>query len=92
MPWMKFSIDDGCHVTWAVHTPDGPRYLHAIGDGVQGNRITTEMAQMRFEKSRFRTTWVPILFANRALIEGRRSINCVTAAAGAFCRGWFWLP
>jgi hypothetical protein len=92
MAWMKIAFDDGCHVAWSVRTSAGQRFLHAIGDGPEGNRITEDMAKMRFEKSRFRTPWLPILFPKRALIEGRRSINCVTAATGAFCRGWFWLP
>lgn len=92
MAWMKFGFDDGCHVIWTVRTRGGQKYLHAIGEGAEGNRITANMAQMRFEKSRFHTPWFPILFPSRALIDGRRSVNCVTAAAGAFCRGWFWLP
>jgi hypothetical protein len=92
MPWLKFSNDESWHVSWAVSTSTGTTYLHAIGNGGQGNRITQDMARMRFEKGRVRSPWVPILFASRALIEGRRSINCVTAAAGAICRGWFWLP
>jgi hypothetical protein len=91
MAWMKIGFDDGCHVAWAVSTPEGQRFLHAIGDGPNGNCITEEMAQMRFDKSRVHTPWLPILFPSRSLISGRQSINCVTAAAGAFRRGWFWL-
>ena len=89
---MKIGFDDGCHVAWTVRSDGHERFLHAIGDGPAGNRITQDMARMRFDKSRFHTPWLPILFPQRAVIEGRRSINCVTAAAGAFCRGWFWLP
>ena len=92
MAWMKIAFDEGCHVAWSVRSGEGRRFLHAIGEGREGNRITQEMAKMRFEKSRFRTPWIPILFPGRALVEGRRSLNCVTAAAGALCRGWFWLP
>ncbi len=88
---MKFGFDEGCHVAWTVASSDGKKFLHAFGEGAEGNRITTDMAQMRFNKSRVYTPWLPILFPSRAMIDGRRSFNCVTAAAGAFSRGWFWL-
>jgi hypothetical protein len=92
MGWMKIGFDDGCHVSWTVRTGTEERFLHAIGEGDEGNRITPELAKMRFEKSRFWSPWLPIIFPRRACIDGRRSINCVTAACRAFCRGWIWWP
>jgi hypothetical protein len=92
MPWIKIAMDQTCHVAWSVRHAGRQHFLHAIGQGTQGNRITEELAKMRFEKSPLRTPWLPILFPSRALIQGKRSINCITAATGALCRGWFWFP
>jgi hypothetical protein len=89
---MKVGFDDGCHVAWSVRSVGEQHFLHAIGEGEQGNRVTEELAKIRFDKCRFFTPWLPILFAERALIQGQRVRNCVTAAFGAFCRGWFWFP
>lgn len=88
MAWMKIAVDEVCHVTWTVHTNGRQRYLHAIGDGDDANRVTEELARMRFDKSRLRTPWLPILFPKRAMTHGRKARNCATAAAAAFRRGW----
>ena len=89
---MRIGVDECCHVAWCVHVDGEQHFLHAIGEGEEGNRITDDLAKMRFDKSRFRTPWLPVLFPRRALVADRRSYNSGTAAAGAFCRGWFWLP
>ena len=53
--WMKIAFDDGCHVTWCVARNGERHFLHAIGDGDRGSRVTDEFAQMRFDKSRLHT-------------------------------------
>jgi hypothetical protein len=45
MGWIKASIDETCHVAWRVRVGGEDVYLHAIGDGVAGNRVTGEMAR-----------------------------------------------
>lgn len=92
MTWIKIAIDEVCHVSWSVRQADRRVYLHAIGDGERGNRVTDEMARMRFDKSRLYTPWIPVLFPSRVVTLESRSINCATAAARAAVRGWFWIP
>jgi hypothetical protein len=89
--WIKISIDETCHVVWQVkrHGTAG-KYLHAIGDGAEGNRVTDEMAEKRFHAGRCKTPWLPVLFPDRATLYGQRSQNCVTAASRALWRGWFY--
>jgi hypothetical protein len=90
--WIKISIDDTCHVAWLVRAHGRETYLHAIGDGPAGNRVTTDMAQMRFTKGACKTPWLPVLFPHRAVTLQRRSHNCVTAASRALVRGWLFWP
>ncbi len=92
MGWVKLSIDETCHVAWVVRRRDGEMYLHAIGHGAAGTRVTEDMARARFAGGQLKTPWIPVLFPGRAAVRGRRSCNCVTAAAGAVVRGWFYLP
>jgi hypothetical protein len=47
--WIKISVDETCHVVWSVTDARGRRYLHAIGDRKVGNRVTSEMAEKRFD-------------------------------------------
>ena len=92
MGWIKLGVDETCHVTWVVRQGGAETYLHAIGDGSAGTRVTADMARTRFDKSRVHVGWLPVLFPRRAALPGRRSINCVTAAAGAMVRGWLYFP
>lgn len=92
MGWIKASVDETCHVAWRVRVGGEDVYLHAIGEGAVGNRVTGEMARARFEGGRCFTPWLPVLFPGRAVTTGRRSINCVTAAGRAVVRGWVWWP
>jgi hypothetical protein len=55
-----------------------------------GNRITTDHAEKRFHQGACITPWLPVLFAHRTIMPGIRSRNCVTAAARAMWRGWFY--
>lgn len=92
MGWIKISIDESCHVAWKVRAKGREVFLHAIGDGWAGNRVTAELARKRFEAGKCVTPWLPVLFPRRAATGGRRSINCVTAAGRALVRGWFYWP
>jgi hypothetical protein len=91
MGWIKLSVDETCHVVWAVRSKAGDIFLHAIGDGAEGNRVTREMARKRFDGGKCKTPWMPVIFPERAVFEQRRSMNCVTAAAVAVFRGWFYV-
>jgi hypothetical protein len=89
--WIKISVDETCHVVWKVRRRGHVVCLHAIGDGPEGNRVTGEMAEKRFDGGRCITPWMPVLFPHRAVTLGRRSRNCVTAASRAVVRGWvYW--
>ena len=61
--WIKISVDETCHVVWKVRTQGKVECLHAIGDGAEGNRVTSEMAEKRFEGGKCITPWLPVLFA-----------------------------
>ena len=67
--WIKLSIDETCHVVWKVHAPDRDIYLHAIGDGPAGNRVTEDCAEKRFNDSGCRTPWLPVLFTDRVQVK-----------------------
>jgi hypothetical protein len=89
--WVKISVDDTCHVVWQVkRRGTEPQFLHAIGEGPEGNRVTEEMAAKRFEAGVCKTPWLPVLFPDRTIMTGDRSHNCVTAASRALWRGWFY--
>jgi hypothetical protein len=90
MGWIKASIDETCHVAWRVRIGQRQTYLHAIGDGKAGNRVTEDLAKVRFDGGKCFTPWLPVLFPDRAVTTGRRSLNCVTAAARATLRGWLY--
>lgn len=89
---IKISLDETCHVVWKVRRRRQVAYLHAVGDGPTGNRVTSEMAEKRFQQGRCFTPWLPVIFVGRATTCGRKSINCVTAASRALLRGWFYFP
>ena len=91
MGWIKISVDENCHVAWKVRQHGKESYLHAIGDGAIGNRVTENLARVRFDGGKCRTPWLPVVFADRAMTQKRRSLNCVTAATSALIRGWFYL-
>jgi hypothetical protein len=91
MGWIKLSIDETCHLAWAVRAAGCEYYLHAVGDGAAGNRVTQDLAKMRFDGGKFITPWLPVLFPRRAVTEHRRSINCVTAGMAAMMRGWLYI-
>jgi hypothetical protein len=88
--WIKISVDETCHVVWKVRANGRIECLHAIGDGAEGNRVTHDMAEKRFEQGTCVTPWLPVLFPGRTVMLGKRSTNCVTAASRALWRGWFW--
>ena len=88
--WIKLSVDETCHVVWKVRARGTETYLHAIGDGPAGNRVTTDSAEKRFDAGKCHTPWLPVLFTQRATPLYMRSTNCVTAASRAVCRGWFY--
>lgn len=92
LPWIKFSIDETWHVAWVVHWCGIDHFRHAIGDGVAGNRVTDNLAELRFTQSKYHSIWLPILFPQRALMDGSKSLNCVTAAIRALLRGWIYIP
>ena len=90
MGWIKASIDETCHVAWQVRIGTSETYLHAIGDGETGNRVTEDLARVRFDGGKCFTPWLPVLFPTRAVKVSRRSTNCVTAALRAMFRGWLY--
>ena len=90
--WIKISVDETCHVVWKVHAQHRDIYLHAIGDGPAGNRVTEDCAEIRFNTSTCQTPWLPVLFTDRAVTPGKHSTNCITAASRALWRGWFYGP
>jgi hypothetical protein len=90
MGWVKISVDETCHVVWRVRRGSEDIYLHAIGTGSARTVVTGDLAKMRFDGGRCISPWLPVLFPARAITPGRRSINCVTAAATAIVRGWFY--
>lgn len=87
MASIRFAVDETFHIVWCVRYGRQGMYLHAIGDGASGNRVTAEMAEHRFKTSGFRTFPLPLLFGSRAITTGRRSWNCWTAALHAWRRG-----
>jgi hypothetical protein len=88
--WIQVSCDETCHVVWRVEVRRRETFLHAIGDGAVGNKVTEEMARKRFENGRCISPRLPVLFPGRAVTVGRRHINCVTAASRALVRGWLY--
>ena len=88
--WIRISVDETCHVVWEVRHGSHHRYLHAIGDGPVGNRVTSDSAEKRFHDGKCITPQLPVLFTSRAVTTGQRSKNCVTAASRALWRGWFY--
>ena len=87
---IRISVDETCHVVWQVRSGRQSYYIHAIGDGPVGNCVTSDSAEKRFHQGRCITPWLPVFFSHRAVMPGIRSLNCVTAAARAMCRGWFY--
>jgi hypothetical protein len=90
MGWIKIGIDETCHVAYRVFNRAHDAALHGIGDGAEGNKVTDNLAAMRFNQSRCVSPWLPVIFASRAALHGQRSFNCVTAALGAVRRGWLY--
>ena len=88
--WIKISLDETCHVVWKVRANGHLACMHAVGDGPISNRVTQDMATSRFDQGKCITPRMPVLFPHRAVILGKRSRNCVTAASRAMARGWLY--
>ncbi len=90
--FVKISVDETCHVAWKVRRGNQTAFLHAIGDGSSGTRVTSDMAEKRFAQGKCFSPWLPVVFVDRAVTYDRKSINCVTAASRAILRGWLYFP
>jgi hypothetical protein len=57
-------VDETCHVVWKVRVKEASAYLHAIGDGAAGNRVTSDMAEKRFHNGKCFSPWLPVLLSS----------------------------
>ncbi len=48
MGLIRFAVDETFHVVWAVRLRGHACYIHAIGDGAKGNRVTSDFVEQRF--------------------------------------------